>query len=362
MEGITPDGRPSQRTARGKEKDLDIALLKIDAHHLPYAKRGDSDAARVGEWVVAIGNPLGLEHTVTAGIVSAKGRSFLGGLESFIQTDAAINRGNSGGPLLNLRGEVIGINTMIRADGQNIGFAVPINQVNRVIGDLRTGKPVRRGYMGIGTRPLDEVFQQSLGVKEGVLVDETFKGQAAEKAGLRRLDVITAVDGKKIASPEELVAAISSRRAGEGVKISFVRDGKAQEVDVVLGDRKEREEAGKEDSDEQEDRKGESEGSKSFSLEKTYGFSVEALSPVNRHQFGVDEDREGVVVVSVSSRGAAAERGLQPGMVVSAVGTTPVKSLQEFTAQVKKHSGKPLLLLVQPAHGKGQRTLAIPAQ
>jgi serine protease Do len=234
----TSDGKSHKATVLGKDRELDIALLKIDASHLPYAALGNSDAARVGEWVVAIGNPLGLDHTVTAGILSAKGRNILGGIQSFLQTDAAINLGNSGGPLLNLRGEVIGINTMIRADGQNIGFAVPVDKVKKILADLRSGKPVKRGFLGVTPQELDRNFQESLGAKTGVVVGDLTSGQAADKAGVKRLDVITAVDGQKIASPDELVAAISGRRAGDTVRLSILRDGKPKEIPVVLGDRK----------------------------------------------------------------------------------------------------------------------------
>ena len=149
LEVKTTDGKIFKATVLGKDKELDVALIKIDAVHLPFAKLGESDSLRIGEWVVAIGNPLGLEHTVTHGIISAKGRKLDTGVSSFLQTDAAINHGNSGGPLLNLRGEVVGINTAINPAGQNIGFAVPISMVSRVLKDLRSGKPVSRGYLGV---------------------------------------------------------------------------------------------------------------------------------------------------------------------------------------------------------------------
>ena len=184
LEVKTNDGKAYKATVLGKDKELDIALIKIDGAHLPFAKLGDSDSLRIGEWVVAIGNPFGLEHTVTQGIISAKGRKLDTGVSSFLQTDAAINRGNSGGPLLNLRGEVIGINTAINPAGQNIGFAVPISQVNRILKDLRSGKPVSRGYLGIGPMELDQAYQDALGAKEGVVVSTVEKGQAADKACL----------------------------------------------------------------------------------------------------------------------------------------------------------------------------------
>ena len=177
IEVKTSNDRTYRATVLGRDKELDIALIKIDARHMPFARLGDSDAIKVGEWVVAIGNPLGLDHTVTQGIISAKGRQISGpGLESFLQTDAAINRGNSGGPLLNLRGEVIGINTAIRPDGQNIGFAVPVNKITQVLRDLRSGRPVSRGFLGVGTKDLDNEFREYLGIQEGAVVSEVVRG------------------------------------------------------------------------------------------------------------------------------------------------------------------------------------------
>ncbi|BDU78571.1 Do family serine endopeptidase [Mesoterricola sediminis] len=362
IEVKTSDGRSFKATILGKDKELDIALIKIDAKHLPYAKLGDSDAMRIGEWVVAIGNPLGLEHTVTQGIISAKGRQLTGpGLESFIQTDAAINRGNSGGPLLNLRGEVIGINTAIRPDGQNIGFAVPVNMIKRIIPDLKSGKPVSRGYLGVGTRPMDAEFQSSLGIKEGAVVSNVDRGTPADKAGIQRLDVITGVDGQKIRSGDELVAAIAGRRAGESVTVTVWREGKFKDIKVVLGDRRDLQ---KGDADEEEsapapenDSKG---GEKTLNLEKSYGFTVEALSPANRHQFGIPNDVKGVVVTYVATRSGAADKGLAPGLVITAVGPRDVEDLAQFNAEVKKAGGKKPLLLLVKAHRGGAITLAIP--
>jgi len=367
IEVKTADGRSYPATILGKDKELDIALLKIEARHLPYAELGDSDASRIGEWVVAIGNPLGLDHTVTQGIISAKGRSgrLLGagsGLESFIQTDAAINRGNSGGPLLNLRGQVIGINTAINPAGQNIGFAVPINMVKRIIKDLRAGTPVSRGYLGVTPQELDQAFQESLGVKEGVVVGDVQRGQAADKADVRRLDVITSVDGQKVKSPDDLIAAISGRRSGESVKMGIVRDGKHQEITVVLGDRKALQAlAGgeAEDSEESAPQNREADG-RLVNLEKSYGFRAEALTPANRHQFGIEGDRKGVVVTYVSPRSPAAGlRGFAPGVIIAAVGTREVEGVKDFQAEVRKAGGRPLLLLLRNPRGAGQTTVAV---
>ncbi len=361
IEVTLSDGRTFKAKILGRDRELDLALIKIEATHLPFAKLGDSDAAKVGEWVVAIGNPLGLTHTVTQGIISAKGRTArqLGngsGVEAFLQTDAAINRGNSGGPLLNLKGEVIGINTAIRADGQNIGFAVPINQAKRILKDLRAGRPVSRGYLGITMAELDAAFQASLGVKEGVVVSDVLPGQAAAKANVERLDVITAVDGQPVRNQDDLVALVSSRRAGDRVVLTIIREGQRKEIPVVLGDRKA--------IQEEEEGPNEREGSKDTTkgevdLEKTYGFKVAPLTPATRHQYGLAEDRKGVVVISVITRSAAADK-LAVGNVISAVGTREIESLAQFNAEVKKASGKPLILKIQPPQGPASATVAIP--
>ncbi len=355
LEVKTTDGKTFKATVLGKDKELDIALIKIDASHMPHAKLGDSDSLRIGEWVVAIGNPLGLEHTVTQGIISAKGRKLDTGVSSFLQTDAAINRGNSGGPLLNLRGEVVGINTAINPAGQNIGFAVPISQVNRILKDLRSGKPVSRGYLGIGPAELDQAYQDALGVKAGVVVSTVEKGQAAEKAGLQRLDVITALDGQPVKSPDEVVAVVSSRRAGDTLKLTVFRDGKTLNLTATLGDRKaleaqRRREAGEEPEDEPAQKpQGDQ---KSLNLEKTYGFTVEPADAKNR--------LKGVVVTSVDPRSPAADRGLAPGMVITEVGRQPVNNLAEFSAQVKKAGGRTLLLYIQSPNGSQKITLPVP--
>jgi len=360
LEVKTSDGKTYPAKVLGRDKEIDIALIKIEATHMPFAKLGDSEVAKVGEWVVAIGNPLGLEHTVTQGIISAKGRKLTTGIESFLQTDAAINRGNSGGPLLNLRGEIIGINTAINPAGQNLGFAVPVNQIKNILKDLRAGKPVSRGFLGITTKELDKDFQGALGVKEGVVVGSVQRGQAANKAGVQDLDVITAVDGLKVGSPDDLVAAIAGHRAGDTVKLSIVRDGKAKEISVTLGDRKAMDKAEGEGNDDEGSAEPSSPEGKDLNLEKDYGFTVAPLTPASRHQYGIPEDAKGVVVTYVSPRSKAIEKGLTPGLLITAVGRKEIENLQDFTAQAKKLAGKPLLLAVKDSRRSFQTTLAIP--
>ncbi len=360
------DGRTFKAKVLGKDKEVDVALLKIEASHLPYAVLGDSDKARVGEWVVAIGNPLGLEHTVTQGIISAKGRSgrAIGdgpGLESYLQTDAAINRGNSGGPLLNLRGEVIGINTAINPMGQNIGFSVPSNLISRILKDLRAGRPVSRGYLGVAPVELDGGFQDVLGVKQGVVVSEVTKGQAAEKAGLQKLDVIVSVEGQAVKSPEDLIQAIAGRRAGEMVKLSIVRDGKSKEVTVQLGARPANpNEPGEENEGERTPEDTEKSGK--LDLLKGYGFNVEALSPGLRQLYGIPASAKGVVITEVATRAEASDK-VRQGMLITGVGRKDISNLQEFRSEVKRMEGKTLLLQVAQFDRNGRevsRYVSIP--
>jgi len=365
IEVTISDGRKFKARLLGADKERDIALIKIPASHLPFAQMGDSDAIRVGEWVVAIGNPLGLDHTVTQGIISAKGRQISGpGLESFLQTDAAINRGNSGGPLLNLKGEIIGINTAIRTDGQNIGFAVPVNMVKQVLGDLRSGRPVSRGFLGVGTRDLDAEFQDSLGVQEGVVVSEVVPGGPGDKGGIQRLDVITAVDGARIRNGDQLVAAIASHRAGDQVQITLFREGRSRSIQAVLGDRLAMLKATSDDDGEDSAPPRNPQPGKTLNLVKSFGFAVAGLTPAVRHQLGIANDWNGVVVTYVAQRSAAADKGLRAGLVIVAVGTRSVEGLQDFSQELQRTTApeerKPLLLLVLDPQNNAQATLAIP--
>ncbi len=354
------DGRTFKGQILGRDKELDIALVKIDASGLPFAKLGDSDKAKVGEWVVAIGNPLGLEHTVTQGIISAKGRRLDAGLGAYLQTDAAINRGNSGGPLLNLKGEVLGINTLIRADGQNIGFAVPISEVTRILKYLRSGQPVSRGYLGIQLTQLSGPFQDALGAKQGVVVSTVEPGAPADKAGVQRLDVITGVDGQAVSSPDELVSYIAGRRAGETVKLEVLRDGKTRTLTVKLGDRRDMSAQGSQNQDDDSAPSDAApQGGQALNLDKSYGFQVGDLTQATRYQFGIQDGVQGVVVTSVAPRSDAANV-LAPGWVVSSVGRTPVADLSQFNAQVKKAAGRALLLYIQSPRGDQKVTVAVP--
>lgn len=237
------DGTKVKAKVLGKDSAMDVALLRLEEDRAwTHLELGSSDALRVGDWVLAMGNPLGLGNTVTAGIVSGKGR-VLGhdvfGNESFIQTDAAINQGNSGGPLFDLHGRVVGINTAIIAGANTVGFAIPIDLVEEVLDDLRHKGKVARGYLGVRPQALDDPLAAALGLDEakGALVSQVYPGTPAQMAGLQRGDVIVRVDGDEIAEPQDLIARVGNRRPGEAVDVAVLREGKTKSLKLVLGER-----------------------------------------------------------------------------------------------------------------------------
>jgi serine protease Do len=234
-------GRSLRAEAVGSDPDTDIALIKIDSSRpFPFAPLGNSDALRVGEWVVAIGNPLAYEHTVTVGVVSFIGRKlFDSSLDRYIQTDAAINFGNSGGPLINARGEVIGINAAISSRATNIGFAVPINQASAILPQLREHGRVSRGYIGVTLRDVDPDLQRSLGLSsaEGALVQDVTPGSPGARAGVRTYDLIVAVEGQPIVGNDALIQMIAAREPGSVVTLQVLRDGRSMNVTLKLAER-----------------------------------------------------------------------------------------------------------------------------
>ena len=237
------DGQEFEAEIVGRDANTDIALIKIKSgDDFPFITLGDSDALKIGEWVLAIGNPFGLEHTVTAGIVSAKGRVIgAGPYDDFIQTDASINPGNSGGPLLNMKGEVVGINTAIVASGQGIGFAVPVNLAKGIIEQLKTKGEVTRGWLGVAIQDISEEMSEYYGLddKKGALVAEVFEGDPADQAGIQAGDVIVAVNGEKIESSRDLTRIIAGIPVGDNAKISVLRNGKTKTFKVGIARRDE---------------------------------------------------------------------------------------------------------------------------
>lgn len=314
----------------GRDPATDLALLKIDGPKpFPTIALGDSDGIRVGEWVMAIGDPLQFDKTVTVGVVSGKGRApglsnATRSFENLIQTDAAINFGNSGGPLVNVAGEVIGINTAISRFAQNIGFAVPINVAKRLLPQLKEGKVVR-GFLGIQIGPIDADMQESLGLKsrDGALVQSVEKGMPADKAGIRHEDVIVRVDQTPVKSNRDLIDYVSGKRPGTKVTITYIRGGQEKTTVATLETRREEGEA------------AEPEPAGDEHKEKI-GITVEEISTALRRNYNIAKDVEGVVLTHVKNVSAAADAGLREGDVVQEVNGKAVTTVEGFRAELKK--------------------------
>jgi serine protease Do len=330
------DEREFDAKVIGRDPHTDLALIKIDAKgELPVASLGRSAELKVGEWVVAVGSPFGLEQTVTAGIVSAKGRAIGSGpYDDFIQTDASINPGNSGGPLLNLNGEVVGINTAIIAQGQGIGFAIPIDMATKIVAQLKENGEVTRGWLGVNIQDLKGDLAEYYGAKdsEGVLVTEVVPGNPAEKAGIKAKDVITAVDGEKVKNSRELTAKAATLPVGEATRITVLRDGKEKTIDVKVAKRPLTvADAGKP----QVEKEGE------------YGLQVTDLTPELAQRLNTDR-QAGVVVINVRPDSKAAKAGVQQGDLILEVNRHSVSSTGDLKQLLAKYkSGGGVSLLVQ---------------
>ena len=338
---ILNDKREFDAVVKGRDANTDLALIKIKADgKLPKLELGDSDAAKVGEWVLAIGNPFGLDHTVTAGIISAKGRVIGSGpYDDFIQTDASINPGNSGGPLLTMDGKVVGINTAIIAGGTGIGFAIPVNMAKAVIAELRSNGEVSRGWLGVGIQDLTKDLKEYYGIKdgEGVLITQVFKGDPADQAGIEPKDIILSVDGEKVDSSRALSKLIADKDVGEKVKIEILRNGKEESVTVKLAKRKDipagPEAVQKESGDE-------------------FGITVSDLTPEMASRLNIEE-KKGVVVTDVTEEGKGEKAGMQPGDIIKEVNRKEVKSADDYTQEIGNiKEGKPVnLLILRPGRG-----------
>jgi Do/DeqQ family serine protease len=319
-----------EATVVGTDPATDVAIIKVDATDLPALPMGDSDQLRLGEWVLAIGSPLGaqLRSTITAGIVSAKGRSMPDNsgefkIESFIQTDAAVNPGNSGGALVNKKGELVGINTAIVSQTgaySGYSFAVPVNIVKRVAQDLMDFGSVKRAVLGISMGNVDKKFadEMKLSSVSGVYINEVLKGSAAEKAGLQKNDVIIAIDGQKVTDGSSVQAKVSGYRPGDKATITYIRDGKTQEAKVVF-----------QASDSQVNGEATADGGTVF-----YGATLKAADAETLKALGL---KSGVEIVSLGS-GKMAEAGAKVGSVITFVNDTPVAKPEEVVAKAKKAS------------------------
>jgi len=325
----------------GADSRSDVAVIKIEAKNLPAISWADSSKLRPGEMVMAAGSPFGLSRTVTIGIISAVGRANIGitDYEDFIQTDAAINPGNSGGALVNMNGELVGINTAIfsRSGGyQGIGFAVPSNMVKQVMDSLiKTGKVVR-GWLGVSVQDLTPQLAKQFGVSEtgGALVSEVMKGSPAEKAGLKPGDVIVALDGRQVEDAGHLRNSVAGATVGSKIKLDVMRNKKKIEVDVVLGELPKKVEAAA---------GGEAVGTESVLA----GVTVEDLTPDIMDKLGLEKGMKGVVVMAVEQGSAADEAGLARGDVITSVNNTPVRDTGEYGQLVSKlKKDEPVLLRI----------------
>jgi serine protease Do len=317
----------------GRDSKTDLALVKIDGvKDLHPLLLGNSEDLRVGSWVVAIGSPFGLEQTVTQGIVSGKGRVIGSGpYDDFIQTDASINPGNSGGPLINMKGEVIGINTAINPSGQGIGFAIPIDMAKNIIPQLEQKGSVTRGWLGVGIQQMTPALGKSFGLKdkEGVLVSDVFQGGPAEKAGIERGDVIVKFDGKDVAESRDLSRIVASTPVGKMVEVKLMRDGKAIERTVKVGEMEKKTETAQ------------------LPSHQSLGITVQELTPEIARDLGLKHET-GVVVASIEPGSSAADAGIQRGDVIREVNRKPVKGVEDFSQKIAQDKGQDnVLLLIQ---------------
>jgi serine protease Do len=319
----------------GRDPKTDLALIKIvvDSDLQPLTL-GNSDDLKVGNWVVAVGSPFGLEQTVTAGIVSAKGRVIGSGpYDNFIQTDASINPGNSGGPLINLQGEVVGINTAIIASGQGIGFAIPINMAKEIAPQLQKRGHVTRGLLGVAIQDVTPELARSLGLKEskGALISQVVPGGPADKAGFEQGDVIVNFDGRPVGDSKDLPRIVASTPVGKTVTVKLLRDGKEVERQAKVGEMEE---------------ESISQAAKS-PIQPSLGVTVQNLTPQIARELGLKKS-VGVVVTGVEPGSPAAEAMIQVGDVIQEVNRKPVKNVDGFEKMVEKtKGGGSLLLLVQ---------------
>jgi serine protease Do len=309
----------------GRDPNTDLALLKIESdNELPVLKMGNSDDLKIGQWVVAIGSPFGLERTVTAGIVSAKGRVIGSGpYDDFIQTDASINPGNSGGPLLNMKGEVVGINTAIIASGTGIGFAIPVNLAEGIIAQLKSEGEVTRGWLGVAIQDLTKEMAEYYGLKDrkGVLVAEVFEGDPADKAGIKAKDIILEVNDQMIETSRQLTAMIAGLKVGEKARVEVFRNGKKKTFKVILAKRSSEKLVGRTAPQKQE--------------EEELGIRVTDLTPEISQRFNLG-DTTGVVVVNVEPGSKGAEAGVQMGDIIKEINHKAIEGVDDYTSSLKK--------------------------
>lgn len=335
------DGRGFKATLVGADKPSDLAVLKVESTGLPTVKIGDSNAVEVGDVVLAVGNPLGVGQTVTMGIISAKGRSTSAGdgsYEDFLQTDAPINHGNSGGALVNLRGELVGINSQIvsSSDGNiGIGFAIPANMARHVMDDLKKDGRVRRAQLGVSVQPVTSDMAESLGLKNvsGAIVSSVGEGSAAERAGVKRGDVITSFNGQPVQDFNSLRNRVADMAPGATAALGIIRDGSEKTLSVKLDEAEVSKQARNADDAASDDK-------------AALGVSVAPLTPQLAERAGMPRDTRGILVQDVNPEGRAADAGIQAGDVIVEVNRQSVHTVDELRNAIRKGADKPALLLV----------------
>lgn len=332
------DKRTFKATLVGSDPKTDVAVIKIDAKGLKPLKFGDSSALKIGQWAIAVGNPFGLNGTLTVGVISAKGRSGLGieTYEDFIQTDASINPGNSGGPLLNIYGEVIGINTAIIASGQGIGFAIPANMAKPIIEQIINKGKVERSWMGVGIQDMTPELAKSMGVKidHGVVVNKVYPKSPAEKAGLKEGDVIIKCNNENVATSSELQKIVMNSKVGSELKLTIIRDGKEMTVKVITEKMPEEESISKDSLQQLKDER--------------LGITVRNLSPDDLENFN---HKNGVIIVEVGNGSLAETVGLVEGDLIISVNKRPVKNIKEFSAIMKSFAKGAIINLMVEREG-----------
>jgi serine protease Do len=323
------DGRSLHARLIGTDPDIDIALIKVEsASPLPSAPLGDSNLLRVGEWVCAIGNPLAYEHSVTVGVVSYVGRKLWDpALDEYIQTDAAINFGNSGGPLINTRGEVIGVNAAISSRASNIGFAVPINQARAILPQLKAHGRVSRGYIGVRLREMDPDLQRSLrlGDVRGALVEDVTEGSPGDRAGIRTYDVIQGVDDRQVATDDDLIRTVAAMQPGNVVRLRLLRDGHQRAVTVKLAER-----PSKPASEDVVPSSGQRQPAPNGGTPVPIGLTVKDLDRDTIARLGIPKRLDGVLVTQVELLSPAYDGEIERGSVVLEINRTPVSSVAEY--------------------------------
>ncbi|GGE73466.1 Do family serine endopeptidase [Sphingomonas prati] len=354
-----PDRKEYVAKVVGRDVNSDLAVLKIEARGLPFVQFGDSKRARIGDWVVAIGNPFGLGSTVTAGIVSALHRGIGTGSanDRYIQTDASINQGNSGGPMFDLNGNVIGINTAIYSPtGGNvgIGFAIPAEEAKPIVDALRAGKRVRRGYLGVGIQPIDDNIAESLGLPKNVgeLIRSVEPGYAAARAGIRQGDVVVKIGGTEITPDSTLSYTVANLPIGSRVPIELIRNGQRTTVTAVIGERPPEDQLASAGSGQglNDDDDSDPSTPQAQPTRASLGLSLQALTPEIGRSIGLPTGVRGVVISAVDPSSNAASQGLARGDVILSINQKPTTTIQEVIAAVNaaKAAGRPsVLMLVQ---------------